>query len=216
MKLSVVIQAGGASRRMGRDKALVPFLGVPLVQRVRDRMAGIGDELILTTNQMNEFSFLGLSCFPDLIPDRGALGGLYTALSQARHPLVAVLACDLPFANPELIRLACERMEAADVVIPESRSGLEPLHSLYRREACLPAIRAALDAGKWRVDSWFEKVRVRILARAEYAHLDPGERTFINVNTPEELALAEALATIPSIKGVCDRESLPDHRRGGV
>ena len=196
MKLSVVIQAGGESRRMGRDKALVPFLGTPLVQRVRDRLAGLGDELILTTNQRDELAFLELPCFPDLVPDRGALGGLYTALSHARHPLVAVMACDMPFVNPELIQFACERMAPCDVVIPESGSGLEPLHALYRRETCLPAVREALDGGKWRVDSWFEQVRVRILLRPEYAHLDPGERTFINVNTPQDLASAEALASV--------------------
>ena len=194
MQLSVVIQAGGESRRMGRDKALAPFLGEPLIQRVCERMAGLGDELIVTSNHPQELAFLNLPCFPDLVTDRGALGGLYTALVQARYPLVAVLACDLPFANPALIRFAWERTGAVDVVIPDSGSGLEPLHAVYRRETCLPAIREALDTGKWRVDAWFAKVQVRILERPEYAHLDPAKWTFINVNTPEELASAEALA----------------------
>ena len=194
MRLSVVIQAGGESRRMGRDKALVPFLGAPMIQRVCDRTASLGDERIVTTNQAKELAFLGLPCFPDVVLDRGALGGLYTALCHAGNPLVAVIACDMPFVNPELLRFACEQIQGADVAIPRSSDGLEPLHAVYRRETCLPAIREALDAGKWRVDAWFEKVRVRILEPAEYAHLDPEEQTFVNVNTPEELAGAETLA----------------------
>lgn len=194
MQLSVVIQAGGESRRMGRDKALAPFLGEPLIQRVCDRMVGLGDELIVTANHPGAFVFLKLPFFADLVPDRGALGGLYTALSQARNPLVAVVACDMPFANPDLIRFACEQIDRADVAIPENTGGLEPLHAVYRRETCLPAVRAALEAGCWRVDSWFEKVQVRILKRTEYAHLDREAVTFLNVNTPEELTLAEALA----------------------
>jgi molybdopterin-guanine dinucleotide biosynthesis protein A len=191
MGLSVVIQAGGESRRMGRNKALVPFLGRPLVQRVVRRLAGLGDELIVTTNTPAELAFLGLPCYPDVIAERGALGGLCTALTQARHPLVAVVACDMPFASPELFRLCLERIEGSDLVIPRTEHGLEPLHALYRREACLPAIHEALGGGLWRVDAWFGKVRVGVLEPTDYAALDPLGRTFLNVNTPEDLALAE-------------------------
>ena len=201
MELSVVIQAGGESRRMGRNKSLVPFLGAPMIQRVCDRMAGLGDELIVTANQPGELAFLGLACFPDLLADRGALGGLYTALFHARSPLVAVVACDMPFVNPGLLRFARAQAAGADVVLPRSAEGLEPLHAVYRRETCLPAVREALEAGKWRVDSWFAQARVRILEHAEYAHLDPGERTFLNVNTPKELAAAEAWARKQTLDG---------------
>jgi molybdopterin-guanine dinucleotide biosynthesis protein A len=194
MELSVVIQAGGTSRRMGRNKSLVLFQGAPMIQRVCDRLASLGDELIVTTNQPEELAFLRLPCFPDLVPDRGALGGLYTALYHARGPLVAVVACDMPFANPDLLRFACVQAAGSHLAIPRSTDGLEPLHAVYQREHCLPAVREALDAGKWRVDSWFGQVQVRILEPAEYAWLDPGGHTFINANTPAELAVAEALA----------------------
>ena len=101
--LTVVIQAGGESRRMGQDKALIPFLGDHLIQRVRGRVAPLADELLVTTNQPQGYRFLGLPLFPDLIPGRGALGGLYTALSAASQPLVAVVACDMPFVNAEML-----------------------------------------------------------------------------------------------------------------
>ena len=127
---------------MGEDKALKPFLGRPLIQRVVDRMKPIADEMIVTTNQPAGYEFLGLRLVPDLKPGRGALGGLYTAVASASHPLVAVAACDMPFASPGLFDSACRLMleEGADVVIAKTGEGYEPLHALYRRVTCLPAI----------------------------------------------------------------------------
>ena len=104
--LSIVIQAGGQSQRMGQDKALMPFLGRPLIQRVIERLTPIADEVLVTTNNPEDYRFLGLPLFPDLKPARGALGGLYTALSSAACEAVAVVACDMPFASGALIEAA--------------------------------------------------------------------------------------------------------------
>ncbi len=194
--LTISIQAGGRSSRMGQDKALMPFLGHTLIERVITRLAPLADELIITTNQPEAYRFLNRPLFPDLIPERGALGGLYTALASATQPLVAVVACDMPFANPTL--LAWQRdvllSEDLDVVIPASAEGLEPLHAVYRRETCLPHIRAALAADQWKLISWFPQVRVRELSPQECARRDPGRLAFSNVNTPQELIDAETLA----------------------
>jgi molybdopterin-guanine dinucleotide biosynthesis protein A len=81
--LTVVIQAGGQSSRMGEDKALKPFLGRPLIQRVIERLAPIADEIIVTTNRPAEYGFLNQRLVADLKPGRGALGGLYTAIASA-------------------------------------------------------------------------------------------------------------------------------------
>lgn len=194
--LSVVIQAGGQSTRMGEDKALKLFLGRPLIQRVIDRLAPIADEVLVTTNQPVRFEFLALRLAPDLKPGRGALGGLYTALASAQHPHVAVVACDMPFASAPLLTASSELLdrEAVDVVIAETSEGLEPLHAVYRRETCLPAIESAIEADQWRVISWFPKVKVRKLAPAEVARYDPEGLAFWNLNTPEEFLQAERRA----------------------
>jgi molybdopterin-guanine dinucleotide biosynthesis protein A len=194
--LTVAIQAGGQSTRMGEDKALKLFLGRPLIQRVVDRLAPIADETIITTNQPENYRFLGLRLVRDLKPGRGALGGLYSALYSASSPTVAVVACDLPFASAKLIDHARRllKQEAADVVIPESAEGLEPLHAVYRRETCLPAIEAALAAGQWKVISWFPQVKVRVLTPVESAPLNEQGLAFWNLNTPEEFAEAERRA----------------------
>jgi molybdopterin-guanine dinucleotide biosynthesis protein A len=194
--LTVCIQAGGESSRMGEDKALKPFLGRPLIQRVIDRLSPIADELIVTTNHPESYQFLGLRLIPDLKPGRGALGGLYTAITSASQPLVAVVACDMPFASPALLEAASRLMvqEAADVVIAKTEEGYEPIHAVYRRETCLPSIEAAIEADQWRVIAWFPQVKVRILTSDELKQYDPQGLAFWNVNTPDEFIQAEQLA----------------------
>ena len=194
--LTVCIQAGGQSSRMGEDKALKTFLGRPLIQRVAERLSTIADELIVTTNRPDAYAFLNLPLFPDLKPGRGALGGLYTAIASAKHPTVAVVACDMPFASPSLLEAASKLLaeEEVDVVIPRSEEGYQPLHAVYRRETCLPAIDAAIRADQWKVIAWFPQVKVRVLTADEIKRYDPSSLAFWNVNTPEEFAEAEKIA----------------------
>ena len=196
--LTVVIQAGGDSRRMGQDKGLLSFLGQPLAARVYQRVQPLADEILVTTNRPEGYHFLEVRLVPDMLPGRGALGGLYTALQAASHPIVIVIACDMPFVNPGLLRAQAQILEAeqVDLVIPRSGEGLEPFHAVYRRAACLGPIQAALQANKWRVDSWFSKVRVRMVESDDVAGYDPRGMAFKNVNTPEELLQAEELARL--------------------
>lgn len=194
--LSIVIQAGGQSSRMGQDKALMPFLGRPLIVRQRELLTGLADELLVTTNHTAAYAFLGLPLYTDLLPGAGPLGGLYTALSAARGPLVAVIACDMPFVSAALLRAQYDLLtrEEVDVVIPCSPNGIEPLHAVYRRDACLAAVRTALDAGERKMTAWLPGVRSRVMMVDEVALVDPEFRSFINVNSPEELRQAEDLA----------------------
>jgi len=184
---------------MGRDKALMPFLGQPLIARVIDRLrAGLAArapqaEIIVITNRPDDYRFLGAPLFGDPLPGEGPLGGLLAALQAARSPLAAVVACDMPFLNASLLLTQRDLLltSAADVVIPRSEQGLEPLHAVYRAGACLPAVRAALASGQRRMTAWFEQVRVREMSLAETRAADPGGLSFVNVNSPEEFAWAE-------------------------
>jgi len=195
--LSIVIQAGGESSRMGQDKALMPFLGQPLIQRVLARVEKLGDEILVTTNHPDDYQFLGLRLVPDIIPGRGALGGLYTALSAASEPLVAVVACDMPFVSASL--LAAERDllsdPGLDAAIPKTGHGTEPFHATYRCSTCLPAVEWAIEAEKWRADAWYARASLRFLSPEEVRRYDPEEMAFWNVNTPEELEKAERIAS---------------------
>jgi molybdopterin-guanine dinucleotide biosynthesis protein A len=194
--LTVAIQAGGESRRMGQDKALLPFLGQPLIVRVLERLQPLGGEILVTTNRPQAYQFLGVPLFPDQQPGRGALGGLYTALSAASQPLVAVVACDMPFVSAALLAAMREILarSQADLAIPLTGSGREPFHAVYRRSTCLPLILQALDAGKWRVDSWFDQAQLYPVPPDVIRRYDPDGLCFRNVNTPEELKAAQQLA----------------------
>ena len=194
-RITLVVQAGGQSSRMGEDKALKPFLGRPLIQRVVERLAPLADEVLVTTDRLAEYAFLGLRRVPDLLPGRGVLGGLYTGVASATHPLVAAVACDMPFASLALFEMAARLLiqEDMDVVVPRSGKGLEPLHAVYRREACLPVIRSALESNQLKVIDWFPRVRLRQLGETEIARLDPSGLAFWNINTPAEFAQAEKL-----------------------
>ena len=102
----------------------------------------------------------------------------------------------MPFASPALLQAAKEILlaEEVDVVIARGEEGYEPLHAVYRRETCLPAIDAAIAADQWKVVAWFPQVKVRLLTPEELKRYDPSGLAFWNVNTPEEFAKAQEIA----------------------
>ena len=195
-KVTVVIQAGGESRRMGQSKALVPFAGRPLICRMVDRLSPVADELIITTNEGDKLAFLSeqypdleIKLVPDLHDFRGALPGIHTALEAASNPFVAIIACDMLFASPRLVvaeALAMKESEK-DMVVPVNKHGYEPFHAMYRREACLPAVRELLAKGDKRAQSFFDSVSIREFSQAEVLEAEPMGGCFINANTPDEL-----------------------------
>lgn len=191
--LTVAIQAGGESRRMGRDKALIPLLGRPMIVRVYERVISIADEVLVTTNRIADYEFLEVPLYKDIIMGRGALGGLYTALNAAKNPLVAVVACDMPFANTDLFIAARKRLidQHVDAVIPYTEAGPEPLHAVYRRETCIPAVEWALESGEWKLISWLPKVEASFIDPQEISMYDPEQIAFWNVNTDEDLKRAK-------------------------
>jgi molybdopterin-guanine dinucleotide biosynthesis protein A len=191
--LTLCIQAGGKSSRMGFDKGLLDFGGKTLIQHLLQRLDSLTQETIITTNQPEGYRFLGLPLVSDLVPERGALGGLYTALHASTLPLVAVVACDMPFASPKILR-ACRDLliqtPEFDAVIPSTAHGLEPLHAVYRRETCLPVVKSAIDADQWKMISWHANAKVHILPPDESSRLDPQGFAFKNINTLEEYQAA--------------------------
>lgn len=199
-KLTVAIQAGGESRRMGQSKATVPFLGRPLIERIVERVAPVADEIVITTNEAENLTFLDaldlhcdLRLVPDVYEERGALWGLYSALSAASNPCVAVVACDMVFASAPLIahEAVAMQMRGADAVVPCNRFGFEPFHAVYRADACLPAISDAIAQRKVRARDFYECINLSRFGREDIEKAAPGGGCFANVNTPEELARME-------------------------
>ena len=188
MSVSAAIMAGGKSKRMGQDKAWIELDGEPIIRRVANVLALVADEVIVVANDPR-YAALGLRVVPDKFPDGGALGGIATGVSAASHDRVLVAACDMPFLSAEVWRVLLDHRYEADVVIPRIGGEYETLHALYTK-ACLAPMERALGAGKMRVISFFDEVRVQAIDERELRVADPTLRSFTNVNTPEELASA--------------------------
>ena len=194
MRVTGVIQAGGKSTRMGGEpKALLELGGRRIVERVLDAVAPVVDDVLIVTNTPALYGFLGVPMVPDVYPDHGSLGGIFSGLKAAGGDAAFTVACDMPFLHPEVARLVIGRAGEGDVVIPRVGEQLETLHALYAK-ACLPAIEARLQAGRLKIVGFFEDVRVVEVAEAEVARHRAPDVVFMNVNTPDELARARALA----------------------
>lgn len=195
--LSIAIQAGGKSTRIGRNKSKIEFLGKPLILRILERIQNLSGETIIlsNTNDLDYEELKKIPIYPDLIADIGPLGGLYTALKKATSEFVALVACDMPFANPQLIQLEYEIMLdlGCDVVIPETDQGYEPMHALYRRKTCLPKIEEALRKNERRMISWFPGMNIHVLPIDVLQRIDPEMHMFLNINTMDDLHLAEEI-----------------------
>jgi molybdopterin-guanine dinucleotide biosynthesis protein A len=190
---TIAIQAGGKSKRMGRDKALLELGGKPLIEHVLAQIAGLGSEILITTNRPEGFMHLGERLVPDTNPDAGALNGLYTALTAAQEAYVLVLACDMPFIRRPLLEHILSLAHHADVIVPQVQGYYEPLQALYHRQNCLPAVEAALAEGEQRVVSFFPRVKIHPIREEIVAKLDPQGLSFYNINNPQDLTRAEEI-----------------------
>lgn len=191
--LSVVIQAGGESSRMGRDKALVPLGGRPMIEHVITRVTGLGDEILVTTNNPDAYEYLGVSLASDEEPGAGALPGLRTALGAAQGDDVLLVACDMPFVNRLLLEYQLSLRSQADVIVPRWEGNYQTMHAVYARRKVLQAVEQALAEGERRMISFYPEVKVHTVTPEEIREHDPKGRSFFNVNTPEDLAEAERL-----------------------
>jgi molybdopterin-guanine dinucleotide biosynthesis protein A len=194
------VLAGGAARRYGGiPKGLLTVGGRRILDRVVDTVQAVtGVPPLLIANAPDAPSWRpDLETIPDLRPGLGTLGGIYTALRAASGggPVLCV-AWDMPFVPEALVRALSERMATGgdDAVLPESsgRRGLEPLCAIYG-PACAPAIARRLDQGDLMAISFHPDVRVGIVPLAEVRRFGDPDELFFNVNTPDDLARAEAL-----------------------
>jgi molybdopterin-guanine dinucleotide biosynthesis protein A len=189
-----VIQAGGKSTRMGGDpKALMELGGRRIVERVLDVVRQVAERVLLVTNTPDLYAYLGLPMVPDVFPEGGSLGGIYSGLRAAPGDAAFTVACDMPFLSVAVARLVVSRAGEADVVAPRIGEQWETLHACYGK-ACLGPMERCLRAGRLKITGFFDEVRVHALSEAEIAAVgDPGV-VFMNVNTPAELERARALA----------------------
>jgi len=191
--ISVIVLAGGASQRMGTNKALLLVnQGETLVGRVVRNLSTLSDDLILVSNSPELYAGLPVQHTCDRYPGAGPLAGLHAGLLAARHEWAFVAACDMPLIDHRLVRYMLLVSASYQAVAPRVGQSIEPLHALYHR-SCLPAIEARLERDQRRVISFYPDVRVRYVDQREVAIFDREGRSFANANTPEEWARLQGL-----------------------
>ena len=194
---SGVVLAGGLSRRLGRDKAVEPVGGEPLISRVISRLSQVSDQTVVVVNDIERVSALPLpdstKSVVDIYTGKGSLGGIFTGLSHSDGDWSFVVSCDMPFLNTALMSHMLSLRDEYDVVAPVIDGRPEPTHALYSK-VCLPHIQRRLEADELKIIGFFEDVRVRYISETELDRLDPERLSFFNVNTQEDLDRANALA----------------------
>src|SRR3989338_8917621 len=194
-QLTAVILAGGESWRMARDKAFLPWGDSTLLEHIIDTLRPAVDEIIVAVKDARAFRHLKALVVEDCVPDAHALGGLYTGLRTASHPWCFVCACDMPFVNPRLVRALAQQARGYDAVIPRTAQGLQPLHAVYATSA-LGAIEAQLRRRHWDLHALVTQLRAKIIEPDAIHALDPEERSFLNLNSPEEYRRALECGTM--------------------
>ena len=198
-----VILAGGTSRRMGQNKALLPLGDDSLIEHVIRRMRGVTDELLLITNTPTEYAHLGLSMHSDIVPNTGALGGIYTGLTYASHAAVLCVACDSPFLVPNLLTYLVSVLDEYDAVMPytykappsdnkDAPMTLQTLCAAYSKR-CLPTIELMLQASELRVHALQERANILTVSPEIWKTYDAEGHSFFNVNTPADFEKAQAI-----------------------
>lgn len=202
MKVFGFVQAGGGSTRFGADKALVQLGGKTLLAWTVELVGSVCDETKIVA-PLGKYKEAACAILADRWPGQGPLGGILTALHHTNerlgrsaetkaavrgpHAFALILSCDMPFLTREWLAYLCDRAvkSTAQVIVPESQSGLEPLCACWRLDAAL-AIQAAFDGGVRKVTEAMKRVPMEVLDESAWKRFDTDGRLFWNMNTPAD------------------------------
>jgi molybdopterin-guanine dinucleotide biosynthesis protein A len=188
--LAAAILAGGRATRMGGvNKGTLALGATTMIDRQLDALRETVSHIFVVGSESDAWSARKLTVVPDDLPGRGALGGIYTAIVRSPCERTLVLACDMPFVSAAFVRRLAD--EDADVVMPRSHRGYEPLCAVYSR-VCAPDIRARIDRGELQASTPPTGVRMVEIGPDIIARYDPDDLLFMNVNTPHDYERARS------------------------
>jgi molybdopterin-guanine dinucleotide biosynthesis protein A len=197
-----VLLAGGKSRRMGEDKRFILLGQQTLFERSCAVLRELFEKVCIVIAQDSPPLQADVSVVRDLIPDCGSLGGLYTGLRLAKTQHIFVVACDMPFLNPDVIRHMVQLKDQADIVISRWETRLQPTHAVYNRN-CLPVIEEMLTLHNRKIHSMVghPSLRVCVVPETEIRHIDQDGRSMFNINTPSDLEQARSVCDAGTGRG---------------
>jgi molybdenum cofactor guanylyltransferase len=192
VKAGAIILSGGKSSRMGENKALLPFNEKTNIERIKDELSSMFDEIILVTNEPETYEFLKIKSVKDEFPGMGPLAGLHAGLLASDYEENIVVACDMPFVSAEVAGVLVKELKHDDAVIPVIEGKQHPLFAAYQKKI-VPEIEACLNEERRRMVHLQEKLNVHFLDEKQLqifceANL---ERIFFNMNHPNEYSKAK-------------------------
>jgi len=198
-----LILAGGKSKRMKGNKALIKLGDKPLLLHVTERVQGLTQETVVVVGKnddLNDYeSFLppSVTLLRDIVTGMGPLAGILTGMQNMRSEYAVVLPCDSPFIKREVLTYLFKTVQGADAAIPRWLNGnIEPLHAVYRVPAAIPAAKAALEGRELFILDMIKRLdRVVYVSTEEIRKIDEELVTFFNINTQEDLTVAEKLSS---------------------
>lgn len=189
----VVLAGGHGSRLGGVNKALLDIGGLRTIDRVLHAVRPHASDVRLIVNN-NALATLGLPLHLDPEPHAGVLPALLAGLTASTAEYCLVTACDMPFIQSAIVQQLFLACQDHDVAMPRVDGRPEPMLAVYRRAACVTAIRASLDRGQMRMIAFLDGIDVVWLDEDTLRGSDPDLRSFFNINEPEDLARAQVLA----------------------
>ena len=203
-----VILAGGKSKRMGENKAFLQLGRNTIIGHIIGSLQPLADELILITNNPDEYAHLNIRMYSDIVPNTGALGGIHTGLTYASHDSVLCVGCDSPFLNSDLLKYLISVLGEYEAVIPyttkipnrekklkqKKDTGItyQTLCAVYSKR-CLPFIEEMFDETDYRVHALRKRINSLNLSPKEWQPYDPEGLSFVNINTPEDYIRAKEI-----------------------
>lgn len=184
LERGVIILAGGDSKRLGQPKALLDFNGQSLIEKMVTILQHTFTRITLVTDRPELYGNLPVKIVSDLITDRvkSPLRGIHAGLSASTLPHQFVVACDMPYLNPDLIDFMETFAPGHDAVVPRIGQYYQPLHAIYSR-SCIGVIEKQIKLGDYKIIDFYAKIKVYYIDETEIERFDPEQRSFININT---------------------------------
>lgn len=171
----------------GADKAFLNLNGNVALRRTISLLCESFPEVVVVANEADKFAGYGVDVVGDEFPGLGPLAGIHAAMGRVRSDYVFVIACDMPFVQRDTIAYLVRRLRDHDALIPRWEDDIEPLHGLYAARL-RPAIEAALRSGTTAIRAFLPTIDVAYVDEGDLRRIPGAERSFLNINTPEDAA----------------------------
>lgn len=192
MKTTGIIMAGGKSSRMGTNKALLKIDEITVIERIANELKKCVDEIIIVTNHMDNYRFLGYPMVEDIYKEKGPMGGIHAGLLASNTEKNLVVACDMPFISADLGRFLLNQLDEYQVVVPDIDDQFHPLFAAYKKELARP-MEEALKNDQLRIRFFFKQLNTKTVYREDLnkANILFNEENVYNMNYPEDYEKAK-------------------------